>query len=799
MLEGDAKNSLVDTDIKEEVKGNPKTKWIIISVICGAVVIAGIVVLVVFLLQDDDTKENDDSGEKKLKFLTWAEAHEKAKAKVKEFSVEEKLNLIFGTQNMQKKTEDGGCVGAIDPIEGKFGGICLQDGPAGVRFSTSTQSWQAGINTAATFNKTLMYEVGKAQGKEFREKGVNIALTPAMNIQRSPQGGRLWECFGDDPFLSGEAATQVIKGVQSNGVIACAKHYIGNDQETDRQFTSSNIKEQAYYEIYFEPFYRSINDAEVGSIMSAYSSLNGTFCVRNNRIIQQILKNKYGYKGFVMSDWWAIKDDSPDNFNSGCDMNMPGGKYEGADWYGRDQSFWTNFGSLLGKEITYERLDDAVERILAPMYKLDQFSSDVKYPEVDLMKNTITDETKRINREAATQSTVLLKNDDNILPIKNMAGKTIAIIGNDALDSPCIRDSDCSCKSKDNEIYRGHIALGYGSGTTYFKYLINPLDAITERAEKEGIKIISSGEITEEVVEVDGKNITVGKEDIQKAKDAAKLADLCIVFINADSGEQYISLEKSIGDRHDLDAWHSGNDLVNAVLESNKPVIVVISSPGPINLPWLDKVKGVVFSGLGGAESGNAITSILFGDYNPSGHLPYIWALKENYPSQIEIYTNPHPPTIEYAEGVFVGQRYFDKYNKPYTFPFGYGLSYTTFEFVQNSLSASMTKDGLKINFSVKNIGNMRGETVPMVFLKFPDTIKAEEGYPDKLFKGFDKKWVNPNEEVKFEILVDPHALSYYNIDQANYVRPTEGKYTVYVGFDARDYNKLQTEVDASF
>ena len=795
MLEGDAKNSLVDTDIKEEMKGNPKTKWIIISVVCGAVVIAGIVVLVVFLLKDDEEEEE----EKKLKFLTWAEAHEKAKAKVKEFTVEEKLNLIFGTQNMQKKTEDGGCVGAIDPVEGKFGGICLQDGPAGVRFSTSTQSWQAGINTAATFNKTLMYEVGKAQGKEFREKGVNVALTPAMNIQRSPQGGRLWECFGDDPFLSGEAATQVIKGVQSNGVIACAKHYIGNDQETDRQFTSSNIKEQAYYEIYFEPFYRSINDAEVGSIMSAYSSLNGTFCVRNKRILQNILKDKYGYKGFVMSDWWAIKDDSPDNFNSGCDMNMPGGKYEGADWYGRDQSFWTNFGSLLGNEITYERLDDAVERILAPMYKLDQFSSDVKYPEIDLMKNTITDETKRINREAATQSTVLLKNDDNILPIKNMAGKTIAIIGNDALDSPCIRDSDCSCKSKDNEIYRGHIALGYGSGTTYFKYLINPLDAITERAEKEGIKIISSGEITEEVVEVDGKNITVGKEDIQKAKDAAKLADLCIVFINADSGEQYISLEKSIGDRHDLDAWHSGNDLVNAVLESNKPVIVVISSPGPINLPWLDKVKGVVFSGLGGAESGNAITSILFGDYNPSGHLPYIWALKENYPSQIEIYTNPHPPTIEYAEGVFVGQRYFDKYNKPYTFPFGYGLSYTTFELVQNSLSASMTKDGLKINFSVKNTGTIKGETVPMVFLKFPDTIKTEEGYPDKLFKGFDKKWVNPNEEVKFEILVDPHALSYYNIDQANYVRPTEGKYTVYVGFDAKDYNRLQTEVNASF
>ena len=792
MLEGDAKNSLVDTDIKEEMKGNPKTKWIIISVVCGAVVIAGIVVLVVFLLKDDEEEE-----EKKLKFLTWAEAHEKAKAKVKEFTVEEKLNLIFGTQNMQKKTEDGGCVGAIDPVEGKFGGICLQDGPAGVRFSTSTQSWQAGINNAATFNRTLMYEVGKAQGKEFREKGVNIALTPAMNIQRSPQGGRLWECFGDDPFLSGEAATQVIKGVQSNGVIACAKHYIGNDQETNRHKTSSNIKEQAYYEIYFEPFYRSINDAQVGSIMSAYSSLNNTFCVKNKRILQDILKDKYGYKGFVMSDWWAITDNGTENFNNGCDMNMPGGMYEGANWYGRDQSFWSNFSNLMGKEITYERLDDAVERILAPMYKLDQFSSDVKYPKVDLMKNTITDETKRINREAATQSNVLLKNENNILPIKNMAGKTIAIIGNDAFESPCIKDSDCSCKVDGNNIFRGHLGLGYGSGTTYFNYTTYPLAAITERAKKEGINIISSGEITEEKTTVDTHEFFEGKENIDKAKEVAGQADLCIVFIMADSGEHYISLEKSIGDRYNLDAWHGGNDLVEAVYGVNQNIIVVINSPGPINLPWLEKVKGLVHSGLGGAESGNAIASILFGDYNPSGHLPYIWAEKENYPSEIDIFSDPD--SIEYAEGVFVGQRYFDKYNKPYKFPFGYGLSYTTFELVQNSLSASMTKDGLKINFSVKNTGTIKGETVPMVFLKFPDTIITEEGYPDKLFKGFDKKWVNPNEEVKFEILVDPHALSYYNIDQANYVRPTEGKYTVYVGFDARDYNKLQTEVNASF
>ena len=266
----------------------------------------------------------------------------------------------------------------------------------------------------------------------------------------------------------------------------------------------------------------------------------------------------------------------------------------------------------------------------------------------------------------------------------------------------------------------------------------------------------------------------------------------------ADSGERYIDLEKSKGDRYDLDAWHSGNDLVNAVLEVNQNVIVVINSPGPINLPWFEGIKGLIFSGLGGAESGNAITDILFGDYNPSGHLPYIWAKKDDYPTPIDnIYAQPE--SIEYKEGVFVGQRYFDKYNKSYTFPFGYGLSYTEFEFVADSLSVSMSKEGLKVNFSMINNGTMKGEAVPMVFLKFPDNITTEEGYPDKLFKGFDKKWINPGEVVAFEIFVDDHALSYYNIFDAKYERPIEGKYIVCVGFDAKDYNKLQTEVNASY
>ena len=776
--------SLISHDIKERLQQEPGKIWKILLLILGIlIVIAGVVFGIYLLKKDSDSEE----AKSKLNFTTWAEAHEKAKEKVKEFTTEEKLSLLFGTQNMVRKSEDTDCVGAIDPIKDKFGGICLQDGPAGVRFSTGTQSWQASINTAATFNKTLMYEVGKAQGKEFRNKGINVALGPAMNIQRNPQGGRIWECYGDDPFLSGVAATQIIKGIQSNGVIACAKHYVGNDQETNRKNSSSNIKEQALWEIYIEPFYRSVKDAEVGAIMTAYNSINGTYCVNNSKIVNDYLKKRIGYQGYVMTDWWEVMSDSPDNFNNGVDMNMPGGIDEGAKWVGRNMSHWSYFNNYLGKEISYERLDDAVERILAPMYKLDQFNSDVKYPEVDLLKNTITNETKKLNREAAAQSNVLLKNEDHILPLVNMTGKTIAIIGNDAFESPCIRESDCSCKMYANQIYRGHLGLGYGSGTTYFKYLVNPLSAITSRAEKENINIISSGEITQASETLDERNVYVGKEDIEKAKEVAKQADLCIVFISADSGEQYIELEKSVGDRYDLEAWHQGNDLVNAVLEVNQNVIVVINAPGPINLPWLEKVKGLIFSGFGGAESGNGLTDILFGDYNPSGHLPYVWAELDNYPSKIGLFSNP--TNYDYTEGVFVGQRYFDKTNKPYTFPFGYGLSYTTFEFEKNSLSINMAKDRLKINFSVKNTGNIKGEAVPMVFLKFPDNIKTEDGYPDKLFKGFDKKRIKPNEIIKFEIFVDDHALSYYNIFEKKFIRPNEGVYTVYVGFNAKDYN----------
>ena len=271
--------------------------------------------------------------------------------------------------------------------------INLQDGPSGVRTPNKTTSWPAGINLASTFNRTLMYNVGKEQGREFRLRGIHIMLGPCMNMMRTPLGGRMWEAYGEDPFLSGATATEVIKGIQENGVIAVAKHYVGNEVEKNRRNSTSNIPEQALWEIYIEPFYRSVKDADVCSIMSSYNDVNGTLLAKNYRLLQTYLKDTIGFKGFVMSDWFAIKDNHLDNFKSGEDMNMPG-KISSVDWSKLEDA-------VNNETLEVDRVNDAARRILASLYKLDQRSTTNKFPDFDFSVNTINEKNKKLNREAA--------------------------------------------------------------------------------------------------------------------------------------------------------------------------------------------------------------------------------------------------------------------------------------------------------------------------------------------------------------------------------------------------------------
>jgi beta-glucosidase len=468
------------------------------------------------------------------------------------------------------------------------------------------------------------------------------------------------------------------------------------------------------------------------------------------------------------------------------------------------------------------------------MYKMDQMNN---YPEVNIFKQTNTTERKALQRKIATESQVLLKND-GILPLDTSKISKIAVIGNDAFERDCLPDGLPQCLNDTNAVINGHVPLGYGSGVTNFGYLITPLEGITNLAKEYNIDVVSSGKLfyeDEDITLSDGtktKKHVDAKEDVEEGAKIAKDSDVAIVFAKATSGEEFVAIRQSIGDRRDLDLWYNANELIEEVAKANENTIVVINAPATVNLPWLDKVRAVIFSGFPGSESGNAVADIIFGKENPSGHLPFVWGEEKDYSAQIpelenltvinktsgetykdiyrydtvDCYANPDnkpghdKEQIDYTEGLYIGQRWFNKNNKKAIFPFGYGLSYTTFEFDKDkNISASMTKEGLKIKFDMKNVGDVEGEAVPMVFLKFPDDIEAQDGYPDKLFKGFDKKLIKPGESKEFEILVDDHALSYFNAFSQKFDRPNNGVYTVFVGFDAKDYNELSIEVDAKY
>ena len=563
--------------------------------------------------------------------------------------------------------------------------------------------------------------------------------------------------------------------------------------------------------------------------MAAYNALNNTYCSENKILLTDILRGVLDFKGFVMSDWWSVYSNHSDSFNSGLDLNMPGGYAPGPfdeehkyDNFGRNHSYWTPLEDYVkNKKVEEKRVNESARRIIATMYQLDQMEN---YPKVDLYKETKTEKRKNLQRKAATESQVLLKND-GILPLKNI--KKIAVVGNDAMERDCGKEGKLECTNETNLVVNGNVPLGYGSGTTKFGYLITPLQGIKEMAEKNNISVTSSGKLIYTDEKRGEKTVHVSAvEDIETGVKISKDADVVIVFAKATSGEEYSVVENTIGDRLDLDLWHGANELIENITEVNKNVIVVINAPSVVNLPWLDKVRAVLFSGFPGAETGHAIADILFGVVNPSGHLPYTWAELDQYCTQLTFLNdltvidektgkkwkdeyryegidsaglkddreNHNMEQYNYREGLYVGQRWFNKYNKKYIFPFGFGLTYSSFDY--SDLKLSMSKEGLTAEFNVKNVSPNLGQAVPMMFLSFPDSIGD---YPKHIFKGFEKIEIKPDETKKVTIFADDHALSYFNLAQNKYVRVNEGKIKVYIAENGDlSETKLMAEIRAN-
>ncbi|WVQ97414.1 hypothetical protein IAU59_004527 [Kwoniella sp. CBS 9459] len=592
----------------------------------------------------------------------WHKAHSKAAAYLSDWTIEEKVALTTGLG-----WEQGRCLGNIGEIPSRnFSGLCAMDSPLGIRLTDFNSAFPAGINVASTFDKDLMYARGYAMGQEFKGKGAHIHLGPMTNMGRVSAGGRNWEGFGGDPYLSGWATEMTVRGVQDAGVQACVKHFIGNEQERNRTTSTSQIDDRTFREIYSHPFLRAIQ-ADVASVMCSYNLLNGSWACQNSEILNGVLKTDFGFQGYVMSDWNA-QHSGVLSANSGLDMTMPGDIEQKSltSYWGRNLTEAVKNGS-----VTEDRLDDMAQRIMAAYFLLGQeqeyppvsFDSARPRAEANNSHVDVRDDHWKLIQHIGASSTVLLKNVNQTLPLNKP--RSMSLIGSDL--APAIRGPNGIV---DRGGVDGTLAMGWGSGTANFPYLVDPLQAISLQAR------------------LDGTTLEWWLNDFDTGSAAywATGTEVAIVGINADSGEAYITYDGNEGDRNNLTAWHNGDELVKAVAGANNNTIVVVHSVGPIIMEgWIDhpNVTAVLWAGLPGQESGNALVDVLYGAYNPSGRLPYTIAKsRDDYSADIE-YVNtssPEHPEVVYAEGLDIDYRWFLSKNITPRYEFGYGLSYTTFD-----------------------------------------------------------------------------------------------------------------------
>lgn len=649
----------------------------------------------------------------------WEKSYERAADLVSQMTLVEKVNITTGTGWSMDMCV--GNTGAVDRLG--FPSLCLQDGPLGLRFVDNATAFPAGVTVGATWNKQLMYERGRAHGHEARLKGINVILGPGMGpLGRLPAGGRNWEGFGGDPVLQGIASARTIRGIQSSGVMATAKHYVGNEQEHFRQSwewgtpnaISSNMDDRTLHEIYAWPFAESVR-AGVASVMCSYNQVNNSYACQSSKLLNGILKDELGFQGFVQSDWLAQRSGVAAAL-AGMDMTMPG---DGLIWQDGNSLWGTELTkAVLNSSVPMDRLNDMVLRIVAAWYQLGQddiarwpnmtdgggpnFSSwtddktGLLHPGSPNSKETgIVNQFVPVRhteeggdhdylaRKIAAEGIVLVKNEGEILPLSRNAtsitqrrheGKLrVGIFGEDAFPNP---NGPNACP--DRGCNEGTLAMGWGSGAVELPYLVSPAEALLANFDDQTVEVTEWK--TNDVEHVDG---------------TAAAQDVCIVFINSDAGEGFLSWNGVKGDRNNLYPQKRGDELVRSVAancggrDSNAPVsdtIVILHTVGPTILEkWIELpgVKGVLIAHLPGQESGNALADVLFGNVNPSGRLPYTIAKAEgDYGPDSGILRMPNGivPQQNFTEGLYIDYRYFDKLNVTPRYEFGYGLSYTHFQ-----------------------------------------------------------------------------------------------------------------------
>lgn len=647
------------------------------------------------------------------------------KALVSQMTLEEKAGLCSGLDFWHTKPVERLGVPATMVSDGPHG-LRKQDQKAdhlGVNDSIKAVCMPAACATAASFDRELIYKMGQAIGDSCQHEELSVVLGPAVNIKRSPLCGRNFEYFSEDPYLAGEMSASYINGVQSRNVGTSIKHFAANSQEHRRMSSSSNADERTLREIYFPAFETSVKKAQPWTVMCSYNRINGVYASENPWLLTEVLRNEWGFEGYVMSDWGAVSDRVA-SVAAGLDLEMPssGGI--------NDRKI---VEAVRSGKLDEKTVDLACERILNIVYRyLENAKPETPWDqEVDHL----------LSAKIASECMVLLKNN-GLLPLSKE--DDVAFIG------------EFAAKPRFQ-----------GGGSSH----INCFKTTSALKAAEGLKVTYAQGYSAALD-------TTTDEQIAEAVEAARKAKVAVVFAGLPD-----SYESEGYDRTHMRMPECQNRLIEAVAAANPNTVVVLHNGSPVEMPWIDKVGAVLEAYLGGQAVGIATVQVLFGDVNPSGHLA------ETFPKRLQdnpsyLFYGGEGNEADYREGVFVGYRYYDKKEMDVLFPFGHGLSYTTFQYSNLRLSADAItdKDTLTVTVTVTNTGDRAGKTVVQLYVGDKESTVLR---PIRELKGFEKVALEPGESKDVSFTLDKRSFAYWN-QQIHDWHVETGEFTIEVGQSSR-------------
>lgn len=652
--------------------------------------------------------------------------------------------------------------------------LAMSDGPHGVREEYERHSWvYAGWKNdsstafpaltclAATFNPDLSYKLGKAISEEARYRNKDILLGPGVNIYRTPLNGRNFEYMGEDPYLASAMSASYIKGVQSRGVAACLKHYVLNNQEQSRLWINVKLSERALHEIYLPAFKASVQQGGVWSIMASYNQYKGQYCAHNEILLNDILREDWGFDGVVISDWGATHDTREAAYN-GLDLEMGTRFSTDFDNYYLARPY---LAKLKSGEIDEQTVNDKVRRILRLIYRTSMrpnrpFGSKLSQEHFD------------VAREVAREGIVLLKNEDGFFPVDPNTTKSIAVIGENATR---------------------RMTVGGGSSELRKSHEISPLEGIRRRFAN--VKIVHSmgysspaakSPSPDEVI----KSPVYDQDSLKLAAiEAAAMADVVLFVggLNKNEGQDCENL-----DRAGYGLPFGQDELLKEIVRINKNVGVINISGNAYAMPWLSDVKAVIQAWFLGSEAGHAIADVISGDVTPSGKLPFTFPVKleDNGAHAFNEMSYPGDNVdVEYKEDILVGYRWHDTKNIKPLFEFGFGLSYTSFDISKATTDNDLygINDVIKVAVEIRNTGKVQGAEVIQVYAH---DVEASVLRPEKELKGFKKVMLQQGETRKVEIEIPAASLAYYDEDNHGWKLET-GRYQLMVGTSSRAIKKV--------